>query len=55
MSAAPGARKGCPAVFRAALVQTFALARPLLRSGWEIPLPLHLPPSLAWARAKACL
>jgi len=31
-----------------------ACGRPPLRSGWE-PHLLHLPPLLAWARAKACL
>ncbi len=52
------ATRGTP-IFRAALVQTSAALRPFHSAtapfqGWR-PLLLHLPPLLAWARAKACL
>ena len=50
----PWRAQGVSPVFRASLVQT-GLRRPPLRSEWERPLSLHLPPLLAWARAKACL
>ena len=51
--------QGVSPVFRAGrcapLVQTKGLSvlAPLLCKPWEIPLPLHLLPPLAWARAKA--
>jgi len=57
-SAAPRARKGFPqssALRCAPFVQTKGLSTPaaLRCKPWEIPLPLHLLPPLAWARAKA--
>ena len=57
-SAAPRARKGFPqssALRCAPFVQTKGLSTlaTLRCKPWEIPLPLHLLPPLAWARAKA--